>query len=212
MKRCSVDGCHRPHSARGWCERHYQRMRTHGDVGDAPTATIERPFALIVFPPDHRPAVYQYFASREEAEAAVESQQAVRCSAVPRVGRGIKAPYLAWWEWDRKAVTYAIVNLAAKADLTPRLTAPTDEEILRMRAETTPRQAAAYRRHQKPPRFPVTTTWRAPLAATGQLRGQWSTAPRVPIPRTCRVHSRGQLTARATTRHGCGVARSTATC
>lgn len=29
---CSVPGCDRPHKARGWCQAHYRRWQTHGDV------------------------------------------------------------------------------------------------------------------------------------------------------------------------------------
>ena len=29
---CTVTGCARPHRARGMCQMHYQRWRTHGDV------------------------------------------------------------------------------------------------------------------------------------------------------------------------------------
>lgn len=28
---CSIDGCERPHEARGWCNRHYEKWRAHGD-------------------------------------------------------------------------------------------------------------------------------------------------------------------------------------
>jgi hypothetical protein len=28
---CSVDGCDDPSETRGWCEKHYQRWRIHGD-------------------------------------------------------------------------------------------------------------------------------------------------------------------------------------
>lgn len=28
---CSIPGCNKPHSARGWCVRHYTRWRNHGD-------------------------------------------------------------------------------------------------------------------------------------------------------------------------------------
>lgn len=37
---CSVDGCSRKSVKRGWCETHYQRWRTTGDVG---TAEIKSP-------------------------------------------------------------------------------------------------------------------------------------------------------------------------
>lgn len=28
---CSIDGCDRGHNARGWCRRHYEAWRRHGD-------------------------------------------------------------------------------------------------------------------------------------------------------------------------------------
>ena len=28
---CSIDGCESPHTARGWCSRHWQRWRKYGD-------------------------------------------------------------------------------------------------------------------------------------------------------------------------------------
>jgi len=28
---CKIDGCGKPHLARGWCESHYRRWRRHGD-------------------------------------------------------------------------------------------------------------------------------------------------------------------------------------
>lgn len=28
---CSLPGCEDPHEARGWCTKHYQRWKTHGD-------------------------------------------------------------------------------------------------------------------------------------------------------------------------------------
>ena len=36
MKTCSIDGCEKPHEARGWCRKHYSRWQTHGD----PLATL----------------------------------------------------------------------------------------------------------------------------------------------------------------------------
>lgn len=30
-KTCSIDGCERPHLARGWCKKHYYRWRRQGD-------------------------------------------------------------------------------------------------------------------------------------------------------------------------------------
>lgn len=29
---CSIEGCGKPHEARGWCSMHYMRWKTHGDV------------------------------------------------------------------------------------------------------------------------------------------------------------------------------------
>lgn len=28
---CTIDGCHNPHEAHGYCSPHYQRMKRHGD-------------------------------------------------------------------------------------------------------------------------------------------------------------------------------------
>src|SRR5690625_7491880 len=28
---CEVEGCERPHEARGWCKAHYERWRKYGD-------------------------------------------------------------------------------------------------------------------------------------------------------------------------------------
>lgn len=35
MKKCSIDGCDKPHLARTWCATHYQRWRTTGSPGGA---------------------------------------------------------------------------------------------------------------------------------------------------------------------------------
>ena len=31
MKQCSIDGCEKPRKARGWCGKHWERWRRHGD-------------------------------------------------------------------------------------------------------------------------------------------------------------------------------------
>lgn len=35
-KTCTISGCDRPHIARGWCSRHYERWRSSGDPLAAP--------------------------------------------------------------------------------------------------------------------------------------------------------------------------------
>lgn len=39
MKTCTIDGCDRPHKARGWCHKHYMHWHTYG-VAEAPQPTI----------------------------------------------------------------------------------------------------------------------------------------------------------------------------
>lgn len=39
---CSVDGCLRPVTAKGWCGMHYQRAKKHGDPGDADRRIAKR--------------------------------------------------------------------------------------------------------------------------------------------------------------------------
>jgi hypothetical protein len=41
IKPCAVDGCDRQAYCRGWCAKHYQRWKAHGD----PTKTTRRPRA-----------------------------------------------------------------------------------------------------------------------------------------------------------------------
>lgn len=40
---CSVEGCERPMSARGWCEAHYYRVRRTGSTGPAEIWDRKRP-------------------------------------------------------------------------------------------------------------------------------------------------------------------------
>lgn len=43
MKTCSVDGCERPHKARGWCLAHWKRWYRNGDVqADKPFETPDQ--------------------------------------------------------------------------------------------------------------------------------------------------------------------------
>lgn len=49
---CSVDGCTRPHVARGWCDPHYRRWRRYGDphhseIVDTSMSTVERFWAKV---------------------------------------------------------------------------------------------------------------------------------------------------------------------
>ena len=39
---CSIDGCAKPHLARGWCGSHYQRWAAHGDppAGGTPKGAV----------------------------------------------------------------------------------------------------------------------------------------------------------------------------
>lgn len=47
---CSIDGCDRTHTARGLCNAHYQRWRTHGDplAGGPPLGLVRREFDRLV--------------------------------------------------------------------------------------------------------------------------------------------------------------------
>jgi len=45
---CSVDGCGKPHEARGWCRLHYQRWQKHGTpLADVPVAVKGAPFKFL---------------------------------------------------------------------------------------------------------------------------------------------------------------------
>lgn len=39
---CSIEGCGRPHYAKGWCNRHWERWRSHGDaMWEPPVRPVE---------------------------------------------------------------------------------------------------------------------------------------------------------------------------
>ena len=65
---CSIPECPHPHVARGWCWRHYQRWRRHGDplLGGRPAAKpkVER----------ERPTLEQRFWARVDTLAATSEQ------------------------------------------------------------------------------------------------------------------------------------------
>lgn len=47
---CTIDGCTRPHEARGWCIAHYSRFRRHGDPlgGRTPDGTLAEFVAAVL--------------------------------------------------------------------------------------------------------------------------------------------------------------------
>lgn len=48
---CSIDGCAKPHEARGWCRTHYGRWQKHGHVDSTRTPLDERFWSKVAFPP-----------------------------------------------------------------------------------------------------------------------------------------------------------------
>ena len=54
VKTCSIQGCSRPHSGRGWCRVHYQRWRRHGDPEKVLYAEREDGLASIRAPKGER--------------------------------------------------------------------------------------------------------------------------------------------------------------
>ena len=46
-KSCSIDGCERPHGAKGFCYRHYSALRNHGDPLWVPPTREERFWAKV---------------------------------------------------------------------------------------------------------------------------------------------------------------------
>lgn len=45
-RECSIEDCHRPHYARGWCKRHYAQAWVHGDHTSAPRVMVDRGASL----------------------------------------------------------------------------------------------------------------------------------------------------------------------
>lgn len=187
------------------------------------------PWALIVWPSVASsrkykcdPPVVRYFRTREDALDAIPAGAERTSRYLGTDPNGFPAMVE-----DKTCAVFSIVNICVEAEPDGQpLTAPTDEQIMRGRAETTPRQTAAYRRHQTP-RFPVTTRYVAGLGASGELRGQRSKhVPKGGVPRKSKLTGKGQLSAvcttadalallaapgvleaRVTARHGCSYAR-----
>lgn len=44
---CTVEGCEKPHQARGLCRMHYERVRLHGDITHTRRAVDERFFSFV---------------------------------------------------------------------------------------------------------------------------------------------------------------------
>ena len=44
---CSIEGCHRPHYGRGWCNMHWTRWRKHGDPLETAKAPPGEPLSFI---------------------------------------------------------------------------------------------------------------------------------------------------------------------
>lgn len=47
---CSIEGCEKPHIARGWCHKHYKRWQAHGD-----------PLTVLVGPDSPRTALVRFW-------------------------------------------------------------------------------------------------------------------------------------------------------
>jgi hypothetical protein len=78
MRGCAIEGCDRVHKARGYCNRHYVRWRTHGDPTHEP-ATV--PSAPLV--------------------AAVRDRAAVRGQTVAELLGG-RSQVARLWKWERR--------------------------------------------------------------------------------------------------------------
>lgn len=50
MTTCNIDGCDKPHEARGWCNRHYNRWRKFGDPLGTAYRTVEEKFLAMTEP------------------------------------------------------------------------------------------------------------------------------------------------------------------
>lgn len=65
-KTCTIEGCDKPHVAKGLCGMHYRRKRLTGDVGEA-EARIDRPQRLCSMPGCEKPHAKNGFCSMHAA-------------------------------------------------------------------------------------------------------------------------------------------------
>lgn len=174
-----------------------------------------KPWALVVWTPDY-PPTYRYYRTRDEAQDAVPPGARKTNSYKGQDAYGRPKMMV-----DRDCDVYVIVDLSVE----PSVERPS-LAVLLSRQRAAAREPKRVKR--KLPTFPVTTTYRPTLAGAGQLRGPSKKAPpsTKPIPGKSKLAGRGRLravcttndalaglngpavlAARATPRHGCGVAR-----
>lgn len=98
---CSVPGCEGKHHARGWCKKHYQRWRRHGDpeTTDHPRERVD----------DYLEEVRWLLDQGEPPERASQrvgvTAAAIARSAYRRGDNDLAAPFARIQKRDRKAKT-----------------------------------------------------------------------------------------------------------